>query len=156
MEATGRFLSIRECAERLGMSESQLRDLARQGKLAASKHAGRWLVESASLENVRPLRSLGPRRVRGRLAEGVALDDLTHRLLGKGTVAAVPLPRGRASRALAAETEAIEHQLRPGIRGAAATPLPAGLKGRARAAQGKALEHLEERLDKPHPPERSL
>ena len=156
MEATGRYLSIRECAERLGMSESQLRELARQGKLAASKHAGRWLVESASVENIRPLRTLGPRRVRGRLAESVALDDFTHRLLRKGTVSADPVRHGVPSRALAAESEAIEHQLHPGIRGDTAARLPSGLKGRARAAQGKALEHLEERLDKAHPPERSL
>ena len=156
MDATSRLLSIRECAERLGMSEMQLRELARQGKLPASKQAGRWVVDSGEIENVRPLRRPGPKRVRGRLAEGVALDDLTHRLLHKGTVASDPARRGHQPLALAAESEAIEHQLHPGIVGDAAMPLPPGIKGRARAAQGKALEHMEERLDKPHPPERSL
>ena len=156
MEATRRLLSIRECAEQLGMSESQLRDLARQGKLPASKHAGRWLVESAGVENVRPLRSLGPKRVRGRVAESVAMDDLTHRLLRKGTVASEPRRRGHQTAGLTAESEAIDHQLHPGTLGEAPTPLPPGLQGRARAAQGKALEHMEQRLDKPHPPERSM
>ncbi|HVA24298.1 MAG TPA: helix-turn-helix domain-containing protein [Chloroflexota bacterium] len=156
MEAAGRLLSIREVAALLGMAEGQLRELARLGKLPATKQAGRWLVESAGVENVRPLRSLGPKRVRGRLAEGVALDDLTHRLLHKGPVASDPRRRGHQPAALAAESEAIEHQLHPGRLGETATPLPPGLKGRARAAQGKALEHMEERLDKPHPPERSL
>ena len=156
MEATSRLLSIREVADLLGMSEGQLRELARQGKLPASKQSGRWLVESAGVENVRPLRSLGPKRARGRLAEGVALDDFTNRLLHKGPVASDPHRRGHQSAAMAAETEAIEHQLHPGTLGEAATPLPPGLKGRARAAQGKALEHMEQRLDKPHPPERSL
>lgn len=156
MEATGRFLSIRECSERLGMTEKQLRELARQGKLLAAKRAGRWLVEPAALENIRPLRSLSPKRLRGRLAEGTSLDDLTHRLLHKGTVAADPARHGGEPRALAAESEAIEHQLHPGVVGQPVTPLSSGMKGRARAAQGKALEHLEEWLDKPHPPERSL
>jgi excisionase family DNA binding protein len=155
MEATSRrLLSIREVADLLGMSERQLRELARQGKLPATKQAGRWLVEAAAAEQVRPPQRLSPRRARGLVAESAALDDMTHRLLHKGTVAADPARR--VPEALVAESKAIERQLHAGVVGESATPLPPGLKGRARAAQGKALEHLEERLDKPHPPERSL
>lgn len=155
MEATG-LLSIRECADRLGISEKQLRELARQGKLPASKQAGRWLVESAAIDNIRPLRSAGPKRIRGRLAEGVASDDFTRRLAHRVPVASDPTRRGHVEAARAAETEAIEHQLHPSTFGTDLAPLPPGLKGKARAAQGKALEHMEELLDKPHPPERSL
>ena len=153
---TDGLLSIRECADRLGMSERQLRELARLGKLPASKHAGRWLVSLADAEQARAQRSLGPRRVRGRVAETAALDDLTHRLLHRGTVVAARSPHGREAAAPAAEREAIEHQLHPGQVGEARQRLPDGIQGRARAAQGKALEHMEERLDQPHPPERSL
>ncbi|HLQ35711.1 MAG TPA: helix-turn-helix domain-containing protein [Chloroflexota bacterium] len=131
MEATGRLLTIRECAERLGMTEGQLRELARKGKLPASKQAGRWLVQSAELDTFRPVRRLAPAtKKRARLAEGVAVDDMIHQLLHKGLSVTPPASKQQQA--------------------------PATVKERARAAQGKALEHLEQRLDKPHPPERSL
>jgi excisionase family DNA binding protein len=153
----GELLSIKEVAERLGMSESQLRELARRGKLPASKHAGRWLIQAAAVENVRPFKALGPRRVRGRLAEDASLDDLTHRLLRRGGRVVSPLRhRGQQTAERAAEAEAIEHQLGPSLLGERAGALPPGPKGRIRAAQSKNLEHLEKRLDKPHPPERSI
>ena len=146
------LLTVKEVAERLGISERQLREMARAGTLPASKHAGRWLIEAASVENVRPLRRLGPKRVRGRLAEGAAVEDFTHRLLGGGRLISPFQRRG----AQTAEAEAIEHQLDPSSLADDTARLPAGLKGRARAAQAKALEHLEQRLNKPHPPERSI
>ena len=131
MEATGQLLSIRECAERLGMSEGQLRELARKGKLPASKHAGRWLVQAGALEGIRPARRITPAtKKRAQLAEGVAVDDMIHQMLHKGL--AVTPPASAKQKA------------------------PATVKERARVAQGKALEHMEQRLDKPHPPERSL
>lgn len=150
-----RLLTIRECAEKLGISQSQLRELARQGQLPASKQAGRWLVQASAIENITPLKR-GVRRVRGRLAEAVALDDLTHRLLGRGKVVSAPTRRGNTTPERAAEAAAIQHQLDPASRHREPVAVPQGLKGRARAAQSKNLEHLEDRLDKPHPPERSL
>ncbi|HEX6511106.1 MAG TPA: helix-turn-helix domain-containing protein [Chloroflexota bacterium] len=155
-EATGQLLSIRQVAERLGMTEDHLRELARTGKLPASKHGGRWLVEAAAADNVRLLHGAGPRRVRGRLAEGVALDDFTNRLTGRGMVVSPPRRRHRLNAAQAAEATAIDRQLHPGSSGGEPAQLPPGIKGRARAAQRKALDHLEQRIEKPHPPERSL
>ena len=152
---TDSLLTIRECAEKLGLSEGQLREMARTGRLPANKQAGRWLVQAAALEKVTPLRK-GVRRVRGRLAEGTSLDDMTHRLLGRGTVVADPTRPGKRSAAAVAEAVAVEHQLDPTSRGHDTAALPPGMKGKARAAQSKALQHMEQRLDKPHPPERSL
>jgi hypothetical protein len=156
MEATGQ-LSIRECAARLGMTEGRLRNLARQGKLPASKSAGRWLVLAADLETFRPMRRLMPAtRARARTAEGAALDDMTHQLLHRGTVVSDPARKRVLTPGLAAESTALRHQLHPQDADGGSLPLPAGVKGRAREAQREALEHLQERLDKPHPPERSL
>jgi excisionase family DNA binding protein len=156
MNADG-LLSIRECADRLGMTESQLRELARKGKLPASKHAGRWLVARQALDDFHPARKLTPAtKARARVAEGVALDDMTHQLLGRGTVVSEPAARRRLSPEAAAEAAALRHQLHPTEADGGSLPLPTGLKGRARGAQREALEHLQERLDKPHPPERSL
>ena len=152
---TDGLLTIRQCADKLGISEAQLRKMARSCRLPAEKHAGRWLVQAAALEKVTPIRR-GVRRVRGRIAEGTSLDDLTHRLLGRGTVVSDPRRPGKRSAAALAEAAAIDHQLDRASRGHDTADLPLGLKGKARAAQSKALEHLEERLDKPHIPERSL
>jgi len=122
-------LSIAEAAARLGMSPARLRELARQGKLPASKHAGRWLVESAGIETFeRP--PAAARRERAVMAEGVALSDMEHALHGRGTVVSEP------------------------VRGA--VPAPTTIKARARAAQQKNLQSLQERLEKPHVPERSI
>lgn len=125
-----RLLSLREVAEQMGMSPAQLRELARQGKLPASKHAGRWLVEAADLPAIQPLRRVSRRPIRGRLAQTVALDHMTNRLLHHGATASEP-NRSTPAR-------------------------PASLSGKAHVAQGEALEHLEERLQQPHPPERSI
>lgn len=149
------LLTIRECAAKLGLSESQLREMARTGRLPANKQAGRWLVQAAALDKVTTLQP-GARRIRGRVAEGVSLDDMTHRLLGRGRVASPPTRRGKASPAASAEAAAIEHQIDPTSRGRESAPLPPGVQGKARAAQRKNLEHMEQRLDRPHAPERSL
>ncbi len=152
---TDRLLTIRECAAKLGMSESQLRELARQGKLPASKQAGRWMVESTALDKVMPIRR-GIRPVRGRIAESTSLQDLGHRLLGRGTVVSRPKPSGSVTKERVAETTAIDHQIDPKSIRREPIGLPEGIKGKARAAQSKNLDSLEERLGKPHPPERSL
>jgi excisionase family DNA binding protein len=149
-----RLLTIRECAQKLGVSESQLRELARQGKLPANKQAGRWLVLSSAIENVTPLR--GIRRVRGRVAESTSLLDLSHRLHGRGTVVSQPKRRGKISPERAAESAAIDHQIDPESIRREPVTLPRGIKGKARAAQSRNLDLLEERLGKPHAPERSL
>src|SRR5579883_1666885 len=102
---TDGLLTIRQCADKLGISEAQLRKMARSCRLPAEKHAGRWLVQAAALEKVTPIRR-GVRRVRGRIAEGTSLDDLTHRLLGRGTVVSDPRRPGKRSAAALAEAAA--------------------------------------------------
>ena len=124
------LLTLRQVAEQMGMAPAQLRELARQGKLPASKHAGRWLVVAADVPSIKPLPRVSPRPMRGRLAQTAALDDMTHRLMHRGTIASEPT-RGTAAR-------------------------PRDIAQKARAAQSEALEHLEERLHEPHAPERSI
>jgi len=125
-----RLLTLREVAEQLGMSAAQLRELARQGKLPASKDAGRWLVEAGAVDSIMPLKRVPSRPIRGRMAQATSLDDMTHRLLHRGTVVSRPAPAGTAR--------------------------PKGVQQKARVAQAEALEHLEERLQEPHAPERSI
>ncbi|MBV8086459.1 MAG: helix-turn-helix domain-containing protein [Chloroflexi bacterium] len=126
--ASSGLLSIAEAAARLGMTPARLRDLARQGKLPASKHAGRWLVESATLEQLEVPGA--KKRERAVMAEGVAVSDMEHLLHGRGTIVSEPQ------------------------RGTPAAPRT--VQGRARAAQEKNLESLQERLVKPQIPERSI
>jgi len=127
--ASSGLLSIAEAAARLGITPGRLRDLARQGKLPASKHAGRWLVESANLEQLE-LPATPRKRERAVMAEGVAVADMEHLLHGRGTIVSEP-QRGTP-------------------------PAPRTVQGRARAAQEKNLESLQERLVKPQVPERSI
>jgi|GEM_PF-4855022 excisionase family DNA binding protein len=125
------LLSIKEVAERLSMSEAQLRELARTGKLPATKQAGRWLVQATDLEGFRPVRRLsGATKRRARLSEGLAVDDMARRLMHKGTAVTPRAPR--------------------------TAKLPPTMKERARVAQTKEIELMKERLEKPHPPERSI
>ena len=157
MEATkGQLLSLREVAERLGISVDQLRDMCRRGTLPAQKHGGRWLVQAADVPPATALQKAGPRRVRGRIAEGVALDDMTHQLLHRGTAVASPKRSARLSPERAAAAAAIDRQLEPNSADRSSLPLPAGVKGRARQAQRKVLEHMQERMDGPRAPERSI
>jgi excisionase family DNA binding protein len=127
--ASSGLLSIAEAAAQLGMTPGRLRELARQGKLPASKHAGRWLIEAAGLATLE-LPALLRRRERAVMAEGVAVADMEHLLHGRGTIVSEP-QRGTP-------------------------PAPRSLQGRARAAQEKNLESMRERLEKPVVPERSI
>ena len=145
--ASSSLISLREAAERLGMSTAQLRELARQGRLPASKHAGRWLVESGSLAEFEP-----PQRRRAREAQGRALADIEHGLRGHGALVGEPVRSRPQSRAAAAARAALDEQLGLTTRSDAAQ---AG-GSPVRQAQRRNLEALAERLDKPHPPERSI
>ncbi|HEU0169735.1 MAG TPA: helix-turn-helix domain-containing protein [Chloroflexota bacterium] len=127
--ASSGLVSIAEAAAQLGMTPGRLRELARQGKLPASKHAGRWLVEAAGLATLE-LPALSKKRERAVMAEGVAVADMEHLLHGRGTIVSEP-QRGTP-------------------------PAPRSLQGRARAAQEKNLESMRERLEKPVVPERSI
>ena len=144
------LLTIREAAEWMGMSPATLRSLARQGLLPAEKHAGRWLVQAGALDGIEV------RRSRARQAEATSLDDLTDRLLGRGSVVGKRPSGSLASPAQVAESAAIEAQLSPGAVAERPLAMPAGRRGRVRQAQREALEHLRERLEEPEVPERSL
>jgi hypothetical protein len=152
----GQLLSLSDVAAQLGMSAQQLRSMCRKGQLPAEKHAGRWLVQASDVPKVSPLRRLAPLRARGRVAEGAALDDMTHQLLHRGTVVSRRARRGRQSAAGLAASDAIDNQLDGGQPAPPSLPMPAGLAGKARKAQRKALEHMQDRRNRPHPPERSL
>lgn len=117
------LLTLREAAERMGLSVARLRDLARKGQLPASKHAGRWLVEVEALQPI-PISSQAG-RAHG--AESAALNDLASHLQHRGVVVS-------------------EAKAQPGRT----------VAERAHSAQAEALDHLQQRLDKPQVPERSI
>jgi len=146
------LLSLREVADRLGLSPAQLRQLARQGKLPASKHAGRWLVELADLDKVAPPGVSPATRGRARVAEATALSDFEHRLHGGGAVVSEPRQSDLRPAAAIQESAAVDRQL--GL-GDASVP-PVARKERVRDAQRKNLEALRDRIEKPATPERSI
>jgi len=146
---TDQLLTLRQVAERLGVSPGQLRELARTGRLPANKQAGRWLVEAAALDS---LALPGGRRQRARVAQGMVLEDMAHRLHGRGAIVSEPVRGKPRTRAMAAEAEALDHQL--GVGGG--DGLPAAGVARSRQAQQKNLANLEQRSQKPHTPERSI
>lgn len=49
-----KFLSSSEAAERLGINDSRVRQLAREGRLPSRKLGGRWLIDADALGRARP------------------------------------------------------------------------------------------------------
>ena len=153
-------LTLRQVADRLGLSLSSLRRRVASGEFPAEKLHGKWSMQLHDVHEIETRPAKAPRsgKIRAQLAESESLGHLQGRLRRQGALTSAPIPAGSLeSRGRRAERAALEHQLNPGAgEPSAPAAVARGKQQRARLAERESLDDFLNRPSRPEPRERTI